>query len=619
MRYKFIGVLVFLVVFLLNPWSAFADNEFTTSYDVNYDVSANGYTQVTEKITLKNLTARYYASNFTLTIGSTTVTEVSANDDSGNMETNVENKNNKTSITVKFNQQIAGVDKEQTFTLKYKSKDFAQAIGKTWEINLPRVPASADVSDYKLTLSVPVSFGDPTSISPAPKSQFQNYDRLSFYFDKDQIERNGVSVNFGTFQLFDFNIKYKLENPTLLPEIVSVALPPDTQYQDVLIKNMQPQPLNVTRDNDGNYLAWYKLPQKSTQEVIASGSAKVYITSKNKQLIKLSDDKLQPWLKSDVYWEKDNPAITATLNEIFKNGMPKTAKERANGIYDYVVDTLQYDSSRINNTEIERLGAVTVLNNPKSAVCMEFTDLFVALSRAAGVPAREMDGYAYSQNKDLRPLSFANLLHAWPEYYDPAKGWIMVDPTWENTSGGVDYFNKFDLNHLVLAVKGVSSRTPYISDDVKVEISTSDFTPHSEVKLEADMPQVIYGGFPATIKVKVTNQGNSLQPPTTLSISSNQIEIIGNKTMTLGTIPPLGSTTYNFNIKTPFTIDNLNESVKITVAGQEITKSIEIKPFFFFGAPYTLIGAIVLITGIYGLTFALHLHRKRQESSEKAN
>ena len=108
------------------------------------------------------------------------------------------------------------------------------------------------------------------------------------------------------------------------------------------------------------------------------------------------------------------------------------------------------------------MGALSALNNPTSAVCLEFTDLFVALSRAAGIPAREIDGYAYTNNAHDRPLSLTeDVLHAWPEYYDfDKKAWIMVDPTWGNTTGGIDYFNALDFDHIAFVIKGENSGYP---------------------------------------------------------------------------------------------------------------------------------------------------------------
>lgn len=616
MKFKGIKILLVLCTFLLLPLfsqSAMADEEFSTSYDVTYEVGNDGITLVTEKVALKNLTSRFYASNFTLTIGSTTVSDVTASDETGPMETTVENKDNRTSINLKFNSQIAGLDKIQAFTLKFKSKDFAQSIGKTWEVNLPKIPDAKNISSYNLVLSVPVDFGDPTSLTPIPKSQSQKYDRQLFTFSKEQLEKSGISVNFGKTQIFDFNLKYSLENSSLFPIRTFVALPPDTQYQDVLINRISPEPLNVTIDDDGNYLAWYILPKRSKQDIKVSGSAKLYISSKSNSTPSLSGIQKNSWLKSDIYWEKENPAIISTLAIIFKEGTPQKTSDKSRMIYRYVVDTLKYDTARLNNN-IERLGAITVLNNPNSAVCMEFTDLFIALARGAGVPARELDGFAYSLNKNLRPLSLnKDLLHAWPEYFDEEKGWIMVDPTWENTSGGVDYFNKFDLNHLVLAIRGVSSKTPYTSDDVKVTLADTEFLGKPQISVTADIPESVSAGFPAVVSVKVSNQGQILLAPTSLNIIGGQIKILEPPSLNLGPIPPFGYTTYQFNLRAPFVWQELSNKIEVDVAGQKFSKDVVIKPFFLYQpVPYIFVGFLALILAIYSLILGIHIYQKRK-------
>jgi hypothetical protein len=57
--------------------------------------------------------------------------------------------------------------------------------------------------------------------------------------------------------------------------------------------------------------------------------------------------------------------------------------------------------------------------------CTEHTLLFVALARAAGLPAREVGGLAYVEED--KPL-FG--WHAWAEVHDGSQ-WVTVDPTWD--------------------------------------------------------------------------------------------------------------------------------------------------------------------------------------------
>lgn len=62
-----------------------------------------------------------------------------------------------------------------------------------------------------------------------------------------------------------------------------------------------------------------------------------------------------------------------------------------------------------------------VLHN-RAGDCTEHTLLFVALARAAGLPAREVGGLAYAGDG-----GFA--WHAWAEFHD-GHHWVTVDPTW---------------------------------------------------------------------------------------------------------------------------------------------------------------------------------------------
>jgi len=145
------------------------------------------------------------------------------------------------------------------------------------------------------------------------------------------------------------------------------------------------------------------------------------------------------------YWQADDPLII---------GLARSLKT-ASAIYRYVAETLTYDLERVR-PNIDRLGAAKALENKESAICMEYTDLFIALARAAGIPAREVNGFAYTENPEIQPLSLvADVLHAWPEYWNAEKQtWVPVDPTWGSTTNGVDFFNKLDLRHFAFVVHG---------------------------------------------------------------------------------------------------------------------------------------------------------------------
>lgn len=597
-------------------------SEFSTSYDVTYDIDNSGVATITEKVTLKNLTSQYYANQFKITIGATQISDVKASDPAGPMEVKTETKDTTTTIEVKFNQQVAGLGKTLPWTLQFKSKDFAEKQGKVWEVRVPKISSAVDLESYNLTLSVPSSFGEPTLIAPTPKSQTVSGGKLFLTFDKEQIKDSGVSASFGTNQLFDFDLTYHLENSSLVTVLTNIALPPDTAYQDVIFQRIDPKPINVSVDQDGNYLAWYRLSRGDKFDVKVVGSAKLYTKSKVKDP-SLSGELVKLYTSGNKYWETDNPIIKEKLTEILGENPPASNKEKAKLIHKYVVNSLKYDFSRVEG-KIERFGAVSALNNPNSAICMEFTDLFITLTRAAGVPSRELDGFAYSANTTLRPLSLTqDILHAWPEYWDEEKGWVMIDPTWENTTQGVDYFNKLDLNHFVFAVKGASSQRPVPAGsyklegqegikDVNVTLVENDFLGKPQLDVKVQMPSPLLAGFPLKFKVIVSNLGNAVNPPSQFSVIGNNLNLKGNQLQALGPIPAFGQAEFEVSAQTGSLFDSFDDVITVQIGDKEYSQDYSVRPFVIFQTWPVMIGVVVgLMVLIYIGILGWFLYRRR--------
>jgi len=317
------------------------------------------------------------------------------------------------------------------------------------EINIPAVNKD-NFSKYDLVLAVDESWGEPAYISPRPYQTKKNDGKNMFFYQKEQLDKVGISGAFGNFQIFNFEITYHIENSLPKNARSEIALPPDTFYQRIYYKSIEPKPEYIRIDEDGNWLAAYNVEPNQRLDINASGSVQIFMTPQDfypkQDPVKLSD-----YLKNQKFWETSDPLILNLASEL------NTPKK----IYDFVVSKLDYDYSRVKESP-KRLGAKGSLKNPSSAVCTEFTDLFIALSRAAGIPAREIEGYAYTNNLDLQPLSLvADVLHSWPEYWDNEKKiWIPVDPTWQKTTGGIEYFSKLDLNHFAFVIHGESSENP---------------------------------------------------------------------------------------------------------------------------------------------------------------
>ncbi|MBI3070037.1 MAG: transglutaminase family protein [Candidatus Levybacteria bacterium] len=572
-----------------------ASSNFSTAYDVTYTVRENGSTRVTFGISLTNTTAQYYASSYKVNLGFDNITNISASDPDGQITPNVSKTESGHEIDLAFNAQVTGLGNSLVFNLSFDTFDIAQKQGRIWEINIPGLSKQDEFSAFNVHVRVPPSFGSPTYIKP---SQTTN----SLDFAKEALGKSGISIAFGDAQIYSFNLKYRLKNTNLFPVKTEIALPPTTNYQDVFIESIDPAPINVTEDKDGNWLALYYLLPSEKKEIVVKGKTKIALYPK-KQI--LTDIDRGEYLKEKPYWQTTNPKI----KELAKTLRTPLA------IYEYVIKTLEYDFARVAENK-PRLGALGSLENPTSAVCLEFTDLFVALARAAGIPAREVDGFAYTQNEKQRPLSLVkDILHAWPEYYDETlQTWVMVDPTWGNTTGGVDYFTTLDFDHFAFVIKGRNSNYPVPAGgyklpgdenlkDVEVEFGESLPQSRNNFDLALNMSDTVLSGFPIKGQVILRNKSQILLPSLTASVGIPALYSQKNY-LTFQKIPPYGSAVLAFSFeKTPF-LTNKNATVTIRVADEELVKTIKISPFILSkqivlgGVAVALIIAILSIIAV---------------------
>lgn len=584
-----------------------AEGEFQTDYKVSYVVEPTGRTNVTQQITLKNKTANFYADKFELKIGSTKVENVKAQDTVGPMETNVKFEDNVTTISVKFNQRVIGIDKTLPWTLSYSSTELATKSGQIWEISIPKVADSADIGTYDASVSVPPSFGPVAFAAPTPKIPSTSTKSQDFSFDKSQLTKSGIAMSFGEKQVFSFSLNYYLENQNLTNQFEHITLPPDNNYQKVVLEKIDPLPLDVTVDSDGNFLAKYKLAPKQKLDITVTGSVEVFSKPFRNIYDKLTNIQKARYTEPQRYWETDNAFIKNKANEL------KTPQK----IYDFVTNYLAYSQERLNNQKVERKGAAAAVTSPKDAICMEFTDLFIAIARSAKIPAREVEGYAYTQNERLRPLSLAlregDILHAWPEYWDENLGWVQVDPTWGSTSGGLDYFNKLDFNHVTFIQRGVSSTIPYPPGAFKREgestkgviVSFAQDLPQPTLvpELELSIPGKIISGIPVKVTAQIKNVGSTslLDGPLTLTTA---LKVSGQNPATLGILPPFSKREVEYRLQTKNFFTTSTEPVSLAFGDKFITKSVSVIPvYYLLVSPNFIMGvaaaALIIFAGFY--------------------
>ena len=127
----------------------------------------------------------------------------------------------------------------------------------------------------------------------------------------------------------------------------------------------------------------------------------------------LSDSERRKYLAHEKFLEKDSPEIQNAAKQIVAAGEIDTVRE----ILNFVKRTLRY-----SGFNPEDKGAVRTLADGHGD-CSDFADLFIALCRAKGLPARPCSGCL---TISIRPGDTA--FHDWAEVHFKDAGWVPVDP-----------------------------------------------------------------------------------------------------------------------------------------------------------------------------------------------
>lgn len=575
-------MILVLFVSLMFPILIMAEKDFKVELDVTYRFDKEGTSTVEQTVTLTNLTQFMYANNYEMILTKDTPKNIKAWDDGGQMKIDEQDSPLGRKIMVNFNSPVAGRDKKYQFRLSYVGKP-AVHNGQVWEVSFPRLVNTDDIDSYRLSVIIPKNFGRLAFSSPNPESNNGEV----MVFSHNQGAQYGVVSAFGDFQTYEFDLMFTLDRSQ------SIALPADTGYQRVFFDKVDPKPENIVSDADGNWLASYILKNNKTQIVNVHGRAN--ILSESSQFIPSIDyHNLTFYTKPTKLWPSSNDKF---LN------LAKTYKTPQE-IYNFVIKTLKYDTNKKPN----RLGALDALQNPNSSLCTEFSDLFVTMSRASGIPAREVNGYAYTQDQSLRPLSLDgnNTLHAWPQYWDFAKStWISVDPTWESTTHGIDYFNKLDFNHFAFVTHGLSDDTPSTTDrSVKVQFGEFKDYPTMSLVLLGNSPWQIWPPLGATVKLKVTN-------PNSYAVYRQNVRIDGNSSSDLELIPPFGSIELDYKFTPNWNLNLEAKKINFEVGATHLTYNIKTISFLLWHATIAIISSVVLIVlGLIASRFwSLYLQR----------
>ena len=142
-------------------------------------------------------------------------------------------------------------------------------------------------------------------------------------------------------------------------------------------------------------------------------------------------------------------------NEIIQDGLKKALGDETNPywiarkIYNYLIENMYYELAGGWNV------APAVLERGNGS-CSEYSFVYIAMCRAAGIPAR----YAGAITVRSDDASYDDVFHRWVEVYLPGFGWLPVDPSGGDSkwpSDRADSFGFINNRYLITTVGGGGS------------------------------------------------------------------------------------------------------------------------------------------------------------------
>ena len=186
----------------------------------------------------------------------------------------------------------------------------------------------------------------------------------------------------------------------------------------------------IIYDSCGGY--WLQI---SDSDIPESGLIKIQFDRKKEELEFFEESQVnkQEWLSPSHYIDSDNETLRSKAIELTKD--LKSGMEKAKRIQQFVINhitlNIYKDSFLEKASKTYELGYGT---------CMNFSRLYVALCRAAGIPARTIWGIIYGYNND----NIYDYHHQWAEVLDDSDAWHPAD------FGYTTYFDLNDIRYLDL-------------------------------------------------------------------------------------------------------------------------------------------------------------------------
>ena len=316
-----------------------------------------------------------------------------------------------------------------------------------------------------------------------------------------------------------YNVEYVIANLSFVPG--------DYFQEEVISINTNP----ATELNDGSAIFKWDNPREkelrfSLKSNIRSFNKIVKVKDKVTFPLKNLPDDVKRYTKPSATIDSDDKEIVRLASELISG--EDDLYVIAFKLGEWTKKNVDYDLSTLTESVSQK--ASWVLKN-REGVCDELTNLFIAMNRALGIPAKFVSGVAYTNSEQFEE-GFGP--HGWAEIYFPDYGWVPFDVTYGE-------FGFIDVGHVKLKegmdANEASTKFQWLGKDVDIKSSPLDINTNiKEIKGKinklisisaVDVKKEMGFGSYGLIEANVENL-NNYYVSTELGLSKSQeVEVIG--------------------------------------------------------------------------------------------
>lgn len=244
----------------------------------------------------------------------------------------------------------------------------------------------------------------------------------------------------------------------------------------------EPSKKEETYDSSGNkalYVVWDENTEPKDRTVTLSYniSRREIVRPDNLAALekgKVDTKEMAPYLReSKRSGSLTDGIVKETADKIVKDANAKTVYQKAHAIYNWVCENISRDKT--NHTPgIGAGNAEYILNHPnEGGKCTDTNSVFVALCRAAGVPARGVYGLSLDELEG-KPGTYIQKCK--PQYYLPGYGWAEADTSavLKEIIGHEDEYRKADTKEMQDEWKNIKDRYWGNGSEQWIMLSTGD-------------------------------------------------------------------------------------------------------------------------------------------------